>query len=379
MRALSLTQALSYGWPCQGVINAHFPVAPQVEHAYFHENNFRDAMHAPKKIKLIDVARDAGVSPATVSRAIAQPDLLSEATLARVRASARRLGYVPDGAARALASGRSMTIGAIVPTLDSAIFARALQAMQTTLAQEGYLLLVASHEASAAAEAQAIRALLARGVDGLMLVGAERARETSDLLLASGVPTVLTWCGTPPFASVTVDNERAGRLAARHLLDLGHRRIGMVTGSLTFNDRQKARLAGVRATLQEADVGLPDWLASEQPLTLAGGRAGCAALLELDQRPTALIGGIDLIAIGCVEEAHARGLKVPDALSVVGIDGLEMSAHLSPSLTTVHIPTARIGQLAAMNLIAQVRGESYEKQLDLPVELVARRSSTSMG
>jgi LacI family transcriptional regulator len=336
-------------------------------------------MTQKRKIRLIDVARDASVSLATVSRAMAQPELLSEGTLSRVRASAQRLGYLPDGAARALASGRSMTIGAIVPTLDSAIFAKALQSMQTTLAQQGYLLLVASHESSAAAETQAVRALLSRGVDGLMLVGAERAPETSQLLLTSGIPTVLTWCQDPAFASVTIDNELAGRMAARHLLELGHRRIGMVTGYMQFNDRQRARLIGARSELQQAGVSLPDWLVNEQPLTLAGGRAGCAALLELDPRPTALIGGIDLIAIGCIEEAHARSLEVPTLLSVVGIDGLDMSAHLSPSLTTVHVPTARIGRLAALKLIAQVRGEAYEKQTELGVELVVRRSSVAPG
>ncbi|MGL4634470.1 MAG: LacI family DNA-binding transcriptional regulator [Beijerinckiaceae bacterium] len=327
-----------------------------------------------KKIKLIDVARDAGVSPATVSRAIAQPELLSEDTLARVRNSARRLGYMPDGAARALASGRSMTIGAIVPTLDSAIFARALQAMQATLAQEGYLLLVASHEASPAAETQAVRALLGRSVDGLMLVGAERAPETTALLKMARLPVVLTWCSDGHFPSVVIDNERAGYLAAQHLLQLGHRRIGMITGYRQFNDRQKARLAGARAALKSAGLDLPDQCVTEQPLTLAGGRAGCATLMELSKKPTGLIGGIDLFAIGCIEEAHARGLMVPQALSVIGIDGLEMSAHLSPSLTTVYVPTAQIGQTAATKLIAQVRGEAFDRQTELPVELVVRRS-----
>ncbi|MFZ4531575.1 MAG: substrate-binding domain-containing protein [Alsobacter sp.] len=332
-----------------------------------------------RRIKLIDVARDAGVSPATVSRAIAQPEIVSREMLARVRASAQRLGYVPDGAARALASGRSMTIGAVVPTLDSAIFARGLQSMQTTLAQEGYLLLVASHEGNPAAEAQAVTTLLGRGVDGLMLVGAQRAHGTAEVLRTSGVSVVLTWSGDPSFASVTVDNRLAGRLAAEHLLELGHRRIGMVTGHLQFNDRQRARLAGARAALEAAGVGLQDWRVSEQPVTLAGGRAGCAMLLELDDRPTALIGGIDLIAIGIIAEAHARGLSVPDDLSVVGIDGLDMSAHLSPSLTTVHVPTARIGQLAALTLIALIRGEPCSFHTQLPVDLVARRSSSSPG
>src|SRR6201992_1177373 len=150
---------------------------------------------AGQRIKLRDGARHAGVSPATVARALAQPELVSPTTLARVRASAQRLGYVPDGAARALASGRSMTVGAVVPTLDSAIFARALQTMQATLAQQGYQLLVASHDYSAAAEAEAVRTLLSRGVDGLMLVGAERPSATWQLLEASHVAVVLTWCG----------------------------------------------------------------------------------------------------------------------------------------------------------------------------------------
>jgi LacI family transcriptional regulator len=329
------------------------------------------------RIKLSDVARDAGVSPATVSRAIAQPHLLSEETLAKVRASALRLGYLPDGAARALASGRSMTIGAIVPTLDSAIFARALQAMQSTLAQEGFLLLVASHEGHAAAEAQAVRSLLGRGVDGLMLVGAERPPETVAMLKEARVPIVLTWCDDGNFTAVTIDNVLAGRLAAEHLIGLGHRRIGMVTGQLRFNDRQRARLAGARAALAEAGLGLPDQLHSEQAVTLAGGRIGCATLLELDDPPTALIGGIDLLAIGCMEEAHARGISVPSGLSVVGIDGLDMSAHVSPSLTTVHLPIGRIGTLAAETLMALVAGRFAETTM-LPVELVVRRSTARL-
>lgn len=331
-------------------------------------------MAGRRNARLVDVARDAGVSPATVSRAMGRPDLLSAETLARVQASARRLGYQPDGMARALASGRTMTIGAIVPTLDSTIFARVLQAMQSALAREGYQLLVAAHEMNPSAETEAVRTLLARGVDGLMLVGAERARETKALLTGSGVPVVLTWVGTPDFPAVTVDNERAGQLAAGHLLDHGHRRVGMIVGHLAFNDRQRARLAGARAAMRGRGLDLPDSLVSEQALTVAGGRTGCAALMELGERPTAVIGGIDLHAIGCIQEAQARGLSVPDTLSVAGIDDIDMAAHLSPSLTSVHIPTARIGQAAATTLLARARGEAAAS-LDLPIELVARRST----
>jgi LacI family transcriptional regulator len=331
------------------------------------------------RIKLIDVARRARVSPATVSRAIAQPDLVSPDTLARVQASAAKLGYVPDGAARALASGRSMTMGAVIPTLDSAIFARALQAMQTALSKHGYQLLVASHDYSAAAEAEAVRMLLTRGVDGLMLVGAQRPATTWDLLDKANVAVVLTWCGEPRFSAISVDNVRAGRLAAQYLIALGHRRIGVVVGAVHFNDRQQARLAGIRAAIEEAGLSLPDWCISEQPPSLAGGRTGCAQMLALDEAPTAIIGGIDILAVGCIEEAHARGLAVPHDLSIVGIDNLEMSAHLFPALTTVHLPVMRIGELAAESLLAQLCSDGAAAHVDLPVELVVRRSTARLA
>jgi LacI family transcriptional regulator len=327
------------------------------------------------RARLVDVARDADVSPATVSRAMTQPELLSADTLNRVQNSARKLGYRPDGMARALASGKTMTIGAIVPTLDSTIFARVLQSMQLALSREGYQLLVASHEMNPAAETEAVRTLLSRGIDGLMLVGAERAQETVLLLRSGGLPVVLTWVGTPEFAAVTVDNELAGRMAARHLIRLGHKRIGMIVGHLPFNDRQRGRLSGVRNEMLEAGLALPDSLVSEQGLTMAGGRAGCARLLDLGERPTAVIGGIDLFAIGCIQEAQSRGIGVPEAFSVVGIDDIEMAANMTPSLTTVHVPTSRIGQTAAATLLAEIRGESARIQTMLPIELIERRSS----
>lgn len=332
-------------------------------------------MGVHRRIKLLDVARHAGVSAATVSRAIAQPDLVSAATLARVRSSAARLGYVPDGAARALASGRSMTIGAVVPTLDSAIFSRTLQTMQATLSRQGYQLLVASHDYSAAAEAEAVRTLLTRGVDGLMLVGAERPAATWELLETADIAVVLTWCGDDRFSSVVVDNEKAGRLAAQHLIELGHKRVGAIIGARQFNDRQTARLAGIQAALSDAGLDLPDWRVTEQPLTLAGGRTGCSLMLALEDPPTGLIGGIDILAIGCIEEAHSRGLVIPEAFSVVGIDNIEMSAHIFPSLTSVHLPVGRIGEIAASCLLEDIAGGSANALVDLPIELVPRKST----
>jgi LacI family transcriptional regulator len=334
------------------------------------------SIHRPT---LVDVAALSGVSAATVSRALARPDMVNRMTLERVQKAAETLGYVPAGAARALASGRSFMIGAIVPTLDNAIFSRALQAMQLTLAAEGYQLIVASNDYVPAAEAGIIRSLLSRGVDGLMLVGADRSPDARAILERAGVPVVLTWCADPKFDAVIIDNHQAGQLAARHLIGLGHRSIGIVTGPLAFNDRQRQRVDGVKAALEEHGLSLPEWRVMEQPFTLAGGRSGCRALLATSEPPTAIIGGIDILAVGCLAEAHAAGLTVPDDLSVVGIDNLEMAAHVSPSLTTVHIPTARIGEAAAGTLLKRLDGWSGRIVEALPVELVVRQSAARIA
>jgi len=319
--------------------------------------------------RLTDIAAAAGVSLATVSRALAQPGIVSAATRERVRAAALRLGG--PAALREAGAG----IAAIVPSLDNPIFSRALQSMQAVLAEAGRSLLVASSDHQPETEVAAIRFLLARGVEGLILVGAQRPPEAWALLEASGVAVVLTWRAHPRFDAVVVDNHLAGRLAAEHLLDLGHRSLGLVCGITRTNDRQRARMEGVRDALAARGIDLPEWRVVEQEFTLAGGRSGCSALLSLAEPPSAIIGGIDQLAVGCLAEAQSRGLRVPGDLSVVGIDNLEMAAHLSPALTTVHVPTARIGAEAARMILARLAGAADRQLLELPVELVIRQSS----
>lgn len=325
--------------------------------------------------RLADIAVAAGVSVATASRSLAQPEIVSPDTLSRVRAAALRLGgpHALD-AARGL---RGSGVAAIVPTLDNPIFARALQAMQAVLTDAGHHLLVASSDYQPETELSVLRGLLARGVDGVILVGAQRPPEAWEVLETASIPVVLTWCDDPRFDAVVVDNRAAGRLAAEHLISLGHRRLGVVCGVMRHNDRQRARMEGVREALAAHGLDLPDWRLVEQEFTLAGGRTGCAALLALADPPTAIICGIDQLAVGCLVEAHARGVVVPEELSVVGIDNLEMAAHLSPALTTVHIPTARIGAEAAGLILARLRGEASTRLVQLPIELVVRRSSSA--
>jgi LacI family transcriptional regulator len=329
-----------------------------------------------KRPTLAEVAAEAGVSAATVSRALARPEMLSESTLHHILDTVRRMGYVPTAAARALALGRTSMIGAIVPSLDSAIFSRALETIQMTLADEGYRLVIASHAYSPSAEVEVARALIMRGVEGLILVGADHRPELWQMLEQGDVPAVLTWCGDPRFDSVVIDNAHAGRVAADHLLDLGHRRIGVITGALASNDRQRQRVQGIHRAMEGRGRVLSESFVVEQPFTLAGGRLGAAALLSLSEPPTAIICGTDIAAVGALAEAHDRGLAVPGDLSVMGIDNLDMAAHVSPALTTVHVPTTRIGHLAAMCLVERLRGNHTTPQtIELPIELVQRRST----
>ncbi len=323
--------------------------------------------------RLADIAAAAGVSLATASRTLSQPAIVSPGTRERVRAAVARLGGAWPGPGTRAAGDAG--VAAVMPTLDNAIFSRCVQAMQATLAEAGRHLLVASCDHHPDTETAVIRGLLARGVDGLVLVGAQRPPESWSLLEGAGVPVVLTWCGDPRFDAVLVDNHAAGRLAAEHLLDLGHTRLGVVCGATRFNDRQRGRLDGVRAALAARGLDLPEWRVSEQDFTLAGGRGGCAALLALAEPPTAIVCGIDQLAVGCLVEAQSRGLVVPGDLSVVGIDNLEMAAHLSPALTTIHVPTARIGAEAAQRVLDRLAERKAARVTELPIELVIRRSS----
>jgi LacI family transcriptional regulator len=330
-----------------------------------------------RKPTLTDVARDAGISIATVSRAMSQPGLVQPETLERIRQVAARLGYVPNRRARALVSGQSDTIGVVVPTLASPIFSSTLQEMQRAFAVNGYQLLIASHEYDASSEALALGQLISHGVDGLLVVGAERPQSTWAMIDSADVPLVQLWEGREGFDRVLVDSFDAGYRVARHLLDMGHTRISVICGRLSNNDRQKARVNGIRAALEEQGQTLARTQISEQPLTIAAGRSGCMTLLETVPRPTAIIGTADLLAIGAMIEAQGRGIAVPDAISFAGIDNVDVAAHLSPSLTTVDIPAASIGSEAAALMLRRLRASDplADTCVTLPINLVVRHST----
>ena len=279
-------------------------------------------MSTLSRARLNDVAALAGVSTSTVSRALSSPDVVKPDTHTRIRDAIATLGYVPDGSARALALGRGRLVGAIVPTLGNAIFARAVQGLQTTLSDAGYQLLVSSHEYNPAAETEVIRALLERSVDAIVVVGVDHAPQTLDLIRVSRVALLQMWTYPGPAAEgaenaapvVGFDNREIGRLAARHLYEVGHRRFGVISGFTRQNDRARQRVEGFRQILAEHDIRLPEANVVEQPFGYDGGRAGLKLLMQLRPTPTAVFCGNDVLAMGCLFEAQGSGIDVPTAV-----------------------------------------------------------------
>jgi LacI family transcriptional regulator len=330
-----------------------------------------------KTAKLSDVAQLARVSTATVSRALTQPGKVKPATVVRIRQAVQTLGYVAHGAARALASRRTHTVGAVIPTLDNAIFANTAHALQRALDDAGYTLLLASHEFDADVEARVTQALVERGVDGLVLLGTTHHPDVLRMLDTHQVPYVLTWAldasGRHP--CVGFDNRAAAIRIAGHLLELGHREFAMISGVTAGNERAGERLEGVRQALAARGIALASGRVLEKPYTLSAGREGLREMLSGSPRPTAVICGNDVLAIGALAECHARGLDVPRELSVTGFDDLEMAAVVTPALTTVHFPTAELGSYAAQHLLARLAGKPFAMCTELPVELVVRAST----
>jgi LacI family transcriptional regulator, galactose operon repressor len=330
-----------------------------------------------KSAKLADVARVARVSTATVSRALTQPDKVKAATAARIRQAVQALGYVAHGAARALASRRTRTVGAVIPTLDHAIFANTTHALQKTLDEAGYTLLLACHEFDAAAEVRMTQALIERGVDGLVLLGTSHHPSVYQMMETHHLPYVLTWAldagGKHP--CVGFDNRAAAIRMTRYLLELGHREFAMISGITEGNERAGERLEGVRAALAAAGISLRPERVVEKPYTLPAGREGLCEVLSAIPRATAVVCGNDVLAIGALAECQSTGLAVPQQVSVTGFDDLEMAAVVTPGLTTVHFPTAELGAHAAQNLLARFAGREAPGRTELPVELVVRGST----
>lgn len=323
---------------------------------------------------LEDVARAAGVSTASVSRYLNTPELVRPQRRAQIEAAIAELGYVPHGAARALASQRTQTIGAVIPTLDNAIFARGVQAFQHRLHADNYTLLLASFEYDLEAEVRHVDALLTRGVDALLLVGCLHRPKLYQRLDKKGLPYVHTWAfdrsGVKP--CVGFDNRLAAKRAASYLIDIGHQAIALVVGITEGNDRATERALGVREALEERGLSLPAEYQLERRYDVAEGRSAMRQLLAQKTPPSAVICGNDVLAMGALLECQSQGIGVPGEISITGFDDLPLTSHLRPSLTTLHVPAGEMGRRAAEYLLARLGDVPMPGSTELEVGLLVR-------
>ena len=326
-----------------------------------------------------DVARAAGYSTATVSRVLNKRKNVAERTRRAVMRAVEDLGYIPDSAARMLATHSSRTIGVVVPTIENMTYAIGISALQQRLRRSGYTLLISSSEYDLDLEVEEASTLVARGVDGIMLVGGIHHPEMFKLLESRGVAYVVTWVLEKNLPCVGFDNRESGARIANYLIGLGHADIAVIASMSRSNDRAAARVAGIRDALASRGLPLPDDHIIQGLGSIGEGKAAVRALIAMRSMPTAVICLNDTLAFGALLESKHQQLRIPEDLSIVGFDDLDYAAELSPALTTVRIPAAEMGAVAAEYLLARIEKRSTAQMIEIPANLIVRDSTCPPG
>ncbi|HUQ84608.1 MAG TPA: LacI family DNA-binding transcriptional regulator [Gemmatimonadaceae bacterium] len=323
-----------------------------------------------------DVAREASVSIATVSRVFNESGPVSNETRRRVREVAERLRYAPHWGARSLITSRTNTLGALLPTLFGEFFSEVIRGMDQAAKKRGYHLLVScSHNAKTETEA-AIRAMRGR-VDGL-IAGSPHLDAPS---LAANVPPTLpiVLLSSPMtrrgYDALTIENRRGARAMVRHLVGLGHRRIAIITGAAGSYDAAE-RLVGFRAAMRDAGIDVPNEWELPGHFTEDSGYRAVAPLLAITPRPTAVFAANDSMAIGAMSALREAGLRVPEDIAVTGFDDAPIARYMSPPLTSVHVAIAELGARAVEILLHAVdsKNEHDRRHHRIPATLVIRDS-----
>lgn len=326
---------------------------------------------------LEDVAREAGVSTASVSRVLNRAPHVSERLREKVEAAIDQLGYVPDGTARALASSRIGAIGALVPTLDNPIFGAMIDCLEQRLKRHDCRLLIATYRYDLDDEFQALRTLVQQGVDGVVMIGHDHHPAMLTLLQKWRLPFLSCWHAEddPDWPCIGFDNAAPARRLAEHLLEQGHRHLAVVSAPVEDNDRARARLAGFLQAARAMGCPVPPERIVTVDYGIAEGAQAFAGLMGLATPPTAILCGNDSLAFGVMLAAQRAGVPVPEKLSITGFDDLPQARFMTPPLTTVAVPAGEIGVQVADALIARIGGETPPHRQLLDAPLVLREST----
>ena len=331
----------------------------------------------PGNLTLIDVAKVAGVSPMTVSRALHRPELVNEQTRDKVREAVRTTGYVPNMLAGGLASNKSRLVAIFLPTIANSIFADTVQALMDRLTEAGYQTLLGLTGYSAEQEEKLLEAVLGRRPDGIVLTGTLHTESSRLRLAQSGIPVVEAWdlSEDPLDMLVGFSHERVGEETARHLLGKGYTRFSVVTIS---DPRGLRRCNSLIAELKHLGIKNVPMQELTPPATLEVGREGLRRLLDQGDRPDVVVCSSDTIAQGVLAEAASRGWRVPEDLAVMGFGDLSSAAQVYPALSTVRVDGKHIGQQVAQALLdrfAYPQGSHDPVRIDTGFTLIDREST----
>ena len=331
----------------------------------------------PAAPTLIDVARVAGVSPITVSRALNRPEIVSEAARTKVLAAVQATGYVPNLLAGGLASKRSRLVALFVPTIVHSIFAETVQALMDRLAQAGYQTLLGLTGYSAEQEEQLLAAVLGRRPDGIVLTGTLHTAASRERLAQAGIPVVESWdlSEAPLDMQVGFSHEAVGRAQAEHLYARGYRRFAVVS---VDDPRALRRCQSLVARLTELGLAEPAVEILPAPALVESGRIGLQRLLARGEPYDVVVCSSDTVAQGVMAEAASRGLGVPEDLAVLGFGNLSSAAQMHPALSSVSVAGERMGTLAAEALLQRLGGGERPQQsvrLDTGFHIIDRATT----
>ena len=329
-----------------------------------------------KHYSIKDIARTAAVSNSTVSRALRNSPLVNPETGERIRRIAESEGYRPSAAARSLVTRRTNTIGVVVTNISDPFVAGVVSGIEDAAEASGFSVFLANSNAEPAREKRVVRSFEERRVDGIIVTSSRVGALHVPMLSRMEVPIVLLNNQHPSEGaySVMIDNEGGSYAAAKHLIQLGHKRIGYL-GDSNGHQSDTERLTGYIRALEAARLEFDASLVAKGDGKPEGARVALAKLLALADPPTAVFCYNDMSALGAMHEARAAGLRIPEDLSLVGFDDLYISQYLNPPLTTVRQPMAGMGRLAAETLLRLLAKHESPQVLKVPGELIVRESA----
>jgi LacI family transcriptional regulator, gluconate utilization system Gnt-I transcriptional repressor len=315
-----------------------------------------------ERVTMATIARIAGVTQPTVSRAFNHPDKLSPETLGRIMEAVRATGYVPNLVAGALASNRSRTLAAIVPSITNIVYSSLLQPFIAKVRADGYQTMVLESGLSEEEEEKLVLSALSRRPEGILLTGVHHSRECRRQLMLAGIPVVEVWDITesPIDICAGFSHTDAARDAARHLLSLGYRKLAVISANDT---RARLRCNAFCDAVRVAGAAAPVVEAFDGTASLRLGRQGFAALAERGFREGAVFCSSDMLAHGVMIEAKVRGIDVPHALGVLGFGDQDFASELVPPLSSINVNRQRLGEEAATALIAAMNSNERPKSV----------------